>query len=81
MIRLDVSEQLELFNLRPAYRVEQPKELMSKEALLKWKARILKHQQYILNTKLPQKTSLFEPSRSHCDSDSINPFALKLHNA
>ena len=77
-----VSEkQLELFNLRPAYRVEQPKELMSKDALLKWKARIFKHQQKTLNTEPPQQTSLFDPLRSHCDSDSINPFSLKLHNA
>ena len=61
-----MSEQLELFNLRPAYRVEQPQKLMSKEALLKWKARIFKHQQYTLNTEPPQQTSLFD---------------LKLHNA
>ena len=47
-----VSEQLELFNLRPAYRVEQPQKLMSKDALLKWKARIFKHQQRTLNTEL-----------------------------
>ncbi len=52
---------------------------MSKEALLKWKARIFKHQQRTLNTEPPQQTSLFDPPRSHCDSDSINPFALKLH--
>ena len=84
-----MSEQLNLFNLRSAYRVEQPKELMSFEALLKWKSRIFKHQQRIRNTKPPyakryplgQQTSLFEPPRSHCDSDSINPFELKLHNA
>ena len=74
-------KQLELFNLRPAYRVEQPKEFMSKDALLKWKSRVFKHQQRTLNTEPPQQTSLFDPPRSHCDSDSINPFALKLHNA
>ncbi|MBW4533184.1 MAG: hypothetical protein KME09_04535 [Pleurocapsa minor HA4230-MV1] len=76
-----MSEQLELFNLKSAYRVEQPKKLMSKDALLKWKARIFKHQQKILNTKPPEQTSLFEPPRSHCDADNINPFELKLHNA
>lgn len=73
--------QLELFNIRPAYRVEQPKELMSKDALLKWKKRVFKHQQRTLNTEPPQQTSLFDPPRSHCDSDAINPFGLKLHNA
>ena len=76
-----MSEQLELFNLRPAYRVEQPKKLMSKDALLKWKARIFKHQQYTLNTEAPEQISLFEPPRSHCDSDAINPFELRLHNS
>jgi hypothetical protein len=76
-----VSEQLNLFNLRPTYRVEQPKELMSKDALLKWKSRIFKHQQRTLNTEPPKQTSLFKLPRSHCDSDSINPFKLKLHNA
>ena len=76
-----VSEQLELFNIRPAYRVEQPKKLMSKEALRKWKVRIFEYQQRTLNTEPPQQTSLFEPPRSHCDSDLINPFALKLHNS
>ena len=76
---LNVSEQLELFNIRSSYRVEQPQKLMSKEALLKWKARIFKHQQRTLNTEPPQQTSLFDPSKSHCDSDLINPFELKLH--
>ncbi|MDJ0593652.1 MAG: hypothetical protein QNJ72_27345 [Pleurocapsa sp. MO_226.B13] len=54
---------------------------MSFDALLKWKARIFKHQQRTLNTEPPQQTSLFEPPRSHCDSDAINPFELKLHNS
>ena len=49
----NVSEQLNLFNLGPAYQVEQPKELMSFEALLKWKSRVFKHQQCTLNTELP----------------------------
>jgi hypothetical protein len=49
----NVSEQLNLFNLRPAFRVEQPKELINKEALLKWKSRIFKYQQRTLNTPTP----------------------------
>ena len=76
-----MSEQLNLFNLRPAYRVEQSKELMSKETLLKWKSRIFEHQQRTLNTEPPQQTSLFDAPKSHCDTDLINPFGLKLHNA
>ena len=76
-----MSEQLELFKIRSAYRVEQPKELMSKDALLKWKSGVFKHQQRTLNTAPPEQTSLFDPPKSHCDADSINPFALKLHNA
>lgn len=76
-----MSEQLELFNIRPAYRVEQPQQLMSKNALLKWKARIFKHQQRTLSTEQPQQLGLFDTPKLHCDSDSINPFALKLHNS
>ena len=76
-----MSKQLNLFNLRPTYRVEQSKELMSKEALLKWKSKIFKYQQRTLNTELPQQTSLFDAPKSHCDTDLINPFELKLHNA
>ena len=54
---------------------------MSKEALLKWKDRIFEYQQRTLNIEPPQQTSLFDPPRSHCDSDAINPFKLKLHNS
>ena len=54
---------------------------MSKEALLKWKSRIFKHQQQALQTRSPQQTSLFDAPKAHCDSDTINPFELKLHNS
>ncbi|WP_036487156.1 hypothetical protein [Myxosarcina sp. GI1] len=74
-------QQLSLFNVRPAYRVEQPQKLMSKEALLKWKSKIFEHQQHTLNTEPPQQTSLFDAPLAHCDSDSINPFELKLHSS
>ncbi len=76
-----MSKQLKLFEARTPYRVEQPKKVMSKEALLKWKARIFNYQQRTLNREPPQQTSLFGPPRSHCDSDLINPFELKLHNS
>ena len=74
-------EQLSLFNIRPAYRVEQPKKVMSKEALLKWKSRIFNYQQHTLQTEPPIQTSLFDAPKSHYDSDSINPFELKLHSS
>ena len=76
-----MSKQLKLFESRTPYRVEQQQRLMSKDALLKWKAKIFKHQQRTLNTEPPQQTSLFDPPKSHCDVDNINPFALRLHNA
>jgi hypothetical protein len=75
-----VSEQLELFNIRPTYRVEQSKELMSKDALLKWKARVFNHQQHILQAEAPQQLGLFDAPQSHCEIDTINPFKLKLHS-
>lgn len=74
-------KQLSLFNIRPAYRVEQPKNLMSKDALLKWKSRIFNHQQQTLQTKPLQQTSLFDAPQNLCESDSINPFELKLHSS
>lgn len=76
-----MSKQLKLFETRTPYRVEQPKKLMSKEALLQWKARIFDYQQHILKTESPKQTCLFDPPKSHCDSNAINPFQLKLHNS
>ena len=74
-------EQLSLFNLRPSFRVEQPKKVMSEDYLLKWKSRIFKHQQQTLQTEPPQQTSLFDVPTNHCASDAINPFELKLHSS
>ena len=76
-----MNKQLNLFEVRPAYRVEQPKELMNKEALIKWKSKIFNHQQRTLNTSPPQQTSLFGASQAHIKSDLINPFELKLHSS
>ena len=76
-----MSEQLSLFNLRPSYRVEQPKKVMSEDALVKWKSTIFKHQQQTLQTEPPQQTSLFDVPTNHCASDAINPFELKLHSS
>jgi len=74
-------KQFKLFEARDAYRVEQPKKLMSKEALKAWKSRIFTYQQRTLATKPPQQTSLFAPPQSHCDHEVINPFQLKPHSS
>ena len=76
-----MSEQLNLLDIRPAYKVEQDRELMSKKALLSWKQKIFQHQQITLNTEPPQQTSLFDAPQPHCKGDLINPFELKLHNS
>ncbi len=75
-------KQLSLFETeRPAYRVEQSKSLMSKDALINWKSKIFTHQQRTLQTEPPQQTSLFDAPQAHCESDTINPFELKLHSS
>jgi hypothetical protein len=77
-----VSEnQLSLFNTRPTYKIEQPKELMSREALQSWKLKIFNHQQRTLQAEAPQQLGLFNAPTSHCDADNINPFELKLHSS
>lgn len=76
-----MSKQLKLFEARSAYRVEQPKKVMSQEALQSWKSRIFTYQQRTLATKPPRQTSLFDPPRSQRDSESIDPFQLKLHSS
>ncbi len=74
-------KQFKLFEARDAYRVEQPKKLMSKEALKAWKTRIFTYQQRTLATRPPQQTSLFNPPKSHCDHEAINPFQLKRYSS
>ena len=76
-----MSKQLSLFEVQSALRVEQPQKLMSKDTVLKWKSKIFKDQQRTLQTKATKQTSLFNVPLSHCDSDSINPFTLKLHSS
>ena len=76
-----MSKQFKLFEAKSAYRVERSKQLMSKEALIKWKQRIFLDQQRSLATPPPQQTSLFDPPKSHCDYETINPFQLKLHSS
>jgi hypothetical protein len=74
-------KQLNLLDIRPAYRVEQSQQLMSKDALISWKEKIFNHQQKTLDTEPPQQLGLFDVPTSHCDADIINPFQLKLHSA
>ncbi|MEL7417564.1 MAG: hypothetical protein AAGK10_03115, partial [Cyanobacteria bacterium J06555_3] len=76
-----MAKQFKLFEAKSAYRVEQPKQVMSQSALVKWKQRIFLAQQRALATKPPQQTSLFDPPKSHCDHEAINPFQLKLHSS
>ena len=76
-----MSKQLKLFEVRTPYRVERPQKLMSKEALQAWKTKVFTYQRRTLATKPVEQTSLFDPPVSHCDSNSINPFQLKLHSS
>ncbi|MEM9272013.1 MAG: hypothetical protein AAGA80_03465, partial [Cyanobacteria bacterium P01_F01_bin.143] len=76
-----MSEQLSLFEVKPAFRVEQTPKLMSKDALLKWKSQIFNYQQTAGQIEQPQQTSLFDAPASHCDVNLINPFELKLHSS
>ena len=72
-----MSKQLSLFEVRPTLRVLQPdRPLMSEETLLKWKSQIFQYQQKTLKTEQPQQTSLFDTPKSHCDTNSIDPFEL-----
>ena len=76
-----MSNQLSLFEVKPALKVEQQQKLMSKQTLLQWKARIFNYQQKAIQTKKPQQASLFNVPESHCDTNLINPFELKLHSS
>lgn len=52
---------------------------MDKPALVRWKSRIYNHQQQAKTSQLLQETALFALTPTHCDPDSIDPFALRLH--
>ncbi|MEG3920639.1 hypothetical protein QUA07_16115 [Microcoleus sp. T3_A4] len=72
--------QLELFpEFQPKYSVKLPQLTMSSERLHSWKQRILEHQQFAASEQ-PQQGTLFELAPSACDSNSIDPFILELHN-
>lgn len=72
-------KQLELFpEFEPEYFASPNLLVMSLDALHSWKQRISTHQQSA-TAEQPQQ-ALFELAPNLCDSDSIDPFALQLHN-
>lgn len=52
--------------------------LWSQESLVQWKEKIEHYQQQVRHNQQPQQASLFDLAPVHCDSDSIDPFTLKL---
>jgi hypothetical protein len=74
-------QQLELFpefQPKPSS-LKSPQLTMSSEALESWKQRIFEHQESATASQLQQGT-LFELAPNPCDPNSIDPFALELHN-
>ena len=51
---------------------------MDSQALARWKAQIVAHQQRVRESQPPQQTTLFDIARAHCDQDQIDPLALRL---
>jgi hypothetical protein len=73
-------KQLELFpEFKPNYSSPASQRVMSVDALHSWKQRIFDCQQSA-NTEQPQQGTLFKLTPNSCDSDSIDPFTLQLHN-
>ncbi|WP_317106520.1 hypothetical protein [Chroococcidiopsis sp. SAG 2025] len=72
--------QLSLFsNLQPE-RATRPETLvMDAPALMRWKSRIYDYQRRVRESEPMQQTALFDLTPAHCDPDSIDPFALRLH--
>ena len=52
---------------------------MSADALCQWKQRIFEYQQSALSSQ-PQQQTLFELPPESCNADTLDPFALQLHN-
>jgi hypothetical protein len=74
-------KQLELFpNFPSSYLARSPELMMSSDALHSWKQRIFDCQQSAA-TEQPQQQALFvELAPNPSNSDSLDPFALQLHN-
>lgn len=73
------NQQLNLFpDTKPTSAPRTNQLLMSTDALLKWKSRILTHQQQLRQAQPPQQTALFDLSANHCDPDAIDPLTLQL---
>jgi hypothetical protein len=52
--------------------------VMSQDSLQQWKERVFQYQQQVRHNPPPQQASLFDLAAVHCESDSIDPFSLKL---
>ncbi len=75
-------KQLDLFNTNDSSLKSKPPSLvMDREALIKWKQRIFKYQNEVINSQPPQQQTLFEmPKTSWHTVDDIKPFDLTIHN-
>lgn len=72
-------KQLELFpDFKPSS-AKLPQLTMSSDALYSWKKRIFEHQQSAASPA-PQQQMLFDLAPNLCDPDTLDPFALQLHN-
>lgn len=73
------NQQLNLFpEVKPTSAPRAKQLMMSADALLKWKSRILAHQQHLRQAQPLQQTSLFDLTPKHCDPDTIDPLTLQL---
>lgn len=73
------NQQLNLFaDVKPTSAPRTEPIVMSADALLKWKSRILTHQQQVSQNQPIQQTSLFDLSSNHCAPDAIHPLSLQL---
>ena len=73
-------KQLELFpEFQPKYSAAPTKLVMSSEALHSWKQRIFESQQSA-SAEQPQQQTIFELAPNSCNPDSLDPFALQIHN-
>ncbi len=75
-------KQLDLFETNSSSLTPRKESLiMDREALIKWKQRIFKYQNQVINSQPPQQQTLFEmPKTSWHTVEDIKPFELLTHN-
>lgn len=75
-------KQLNLFDTNSSSLTPRKESLiMDSEALIKWKQRIFKYQNQVINSQPPQQQTLFEmPKNSWHTVEDIKPFELPIHN-